>query len=243
MRVDFSDVVKRTIAGRGGNRCSRSECWALTSGPQVDPTKALNVGVAAHITAASPGGPRYDEALSPDARQHPDNGIWLCQTCAKLVDNDEKRFSTEELREWKRLAEDRALEMIGKTVVEPPQADLRLKVRPAIASDPLRRTFPLLAVTVQNHGTNDVFLHCIALELKSGDKFVFGRDSVTGEYQKVRRLRPGESFSLNMDPHELTRAKRLARQREGSDCSGCTRQSLSFNRGELPAIAQALARA
>jgi hypothetical protein len=115
MRDDFSDKVKRTVSARVANRCSNPECQALTSGPQSDTTKALNVGVAAHITAASPNGPRYSSDLTSKARCHPDNAIWLCQSCAKLVDNDPIRFSESLLREWKRRAEENAFSKVGKT--------------------------------------------------------------------------------------------------------------------------------
>lgn len=115
MRDDFTEDVKRAIANRVANRCSNPECRAVTSGPQIDPAKALNVGVAAHITAASAGGPRYDPSLSSEQRSHPDNGIWLCQTCAKLVDNDPLRYAAHLLREWKSKAEEATLSEIGKT--------------------------------------------------------------------------------------------------------------------------------
>jgi hypothetical protein len=92
MRDDFSEEVKRTVAARVGHLCSNPKCRAPTSGPQIDSSKALNVGVASHITAASPGGPRYDQALTPDQRKSADNALWLCQTCGKLVDNDKLRF-------------------------------------------------------------------------------------------------------------------------------------------------------
>ncbi|HXR03685.1 MAG TPA: hypothetical protein VN836_03150 [Verrucomicrobiae bacterium] len=73
--------------------------------------------MAAHITAASPGGPRYDASLTPEQRADISNGIWLCQFCAKLVDNDEKRFRAEHLRLWKTLAEQRQRDRIeGKFV-------------------------------------------------------------------------------------------------------------------------------
>lgn len=114
MRDDFTEDVKRAVAARIGYRCSRPSCGAATSGPQLDPSKALNVGVAAHITAASPGGPRYDPALTSEARRHAANAIWLCQTCGKLVDNDQSRFTEDELRRWKRTAEAEALARIGK---------------------------------------------------------------------------------------------------------------------------------
>ena len=125
MRDDFPEETKRTIAQRVNYICSR--CEALTAGPRIDGSKALNVGVAAHITSASPGGPRYDKSLTPEERRHADNGVWLCQTCGKLLDNDEARFTKETLREWKERAEGRALESIGKT--GGPHRKVRLQAR------------------------------------------------------------------------------------------------------------------
>lgn len=125
MRDDFNEDVKRTVAARVAYRCSSPTCRAPTSGPQLDSSKSLNVGVASHITAASPGGPRYDPALTSEERRHADNAIWLCQTCGKLVDNDKLRYPEEELRRWKRDAEREALLRIGKTasVADPSQGD------------------------------------------------------------------------------------------------------------------------
>src|SRR5215475_4993322 len=110
MRDDFTVATKETLAKRVGYRCSRPGCGRSTTGPQVDSEKSINVGVACHITAASPGGPRYDPALTSEERSGPDNGIWLCQTCGKLVDNDSSRYTAETLREWKLLAELAALQ-------------------------------------------------------------------------------------------------------------------------------------
>ena len=83
-------------------------------GPQLDSGKALNLSVAAHISAASPGGPRYDTALSREQRSSIENGIWLCQNCAKLIDNDPPRYTTDLLTGWKRKAEEEALRQIGR---------------------------------------------------------------------------------------------------------------------------------
>lgn len=105
-RDDFTLQVRRVLAERVAVRCSR--CERTTSGPNSDPEKSVNIGVAAHITAAAPGGPRYDASLSSEDRKSADNGIWLCQTCAKLIDNDPELYPVEVLREWKRGAEARA---------------------------------------------------------------------------------------------------------------------------------------
>jgi len=108
MRDDFPSKVKDVLAKRVGMRCSNPNCRQVTSGPQQDPAKAVNVGVAGHITAASRGGPRFDPDLSRDERRCPDNGIWLCQNCAKLVDNDDTRYTADLLRRWKELSEEAA---------------------------------------------------------------------------------------------------------------------------------------
>jgi hypothetical protein len=120
-RDDFPEPTKRALAARVNDRCSNPDCGAQTSGPQVEPAKALNVGVAAHITAAAPRGPRYDATLMPEERADIANGVWLCQTCAKLVDNDPPRFNAAVLRDWKTKAEQQALDLVGKTA---PKHDL-----------------------------------------------------------------------------------------------------------------------
>lgn len=105
MRDDFPAAVRDVLAKRVCFHCSNPDCKTPTSGPQEDPAKVVNVGVAAHITAASPDGPRYSQALTQEQRKAPENGIWLCQRCAKLVDNDSARYTVEKLLAWKADAE------------------------------------------------------------------------------------------------------------------------------------------
>jgi hypothetical protein len=109
VRDDFDANTKQTLARRVGFRCSNPNCRKMTSGPQVDPTKSVNIGVAAHISAASPGGKRYDSRMSTQERKSIDNGMWLCQNCAKLIDSDEKRYSVDLLNDWKKTSEHAAL--------------------------------------------------------------------------------------------------------------------------------------
>jgi hypothetical protein len=81
----------------------------------MEADKTLNLGIAAHISAAAPGGPRYDPALSPEQRSNIANAIWLCQNCAKLIDNDPQRFTSSVLVVWRGLAEAVAQAEVGKT--------------------------------------------------------------------------------------------------------------------------------
>ena len=108
MRDEFLQRTKESLAKRVGMLCSNPDCCKPTSGPCNEITKALNIGVAAHITAASPGGLRYDPSLSDAERSAIENGIWLCQNCAKLVDNDPVKYTVECLRDWKLRAEQAA---------------------------------------------------------------------------------------------------------------------------------------
>ncbi len=104
-RDSFTQSVKDELAKRVGYVCSNPGCRQHTSGPQKSPRGTVNVGVAAHITAASPSGPRYDPSLSTNERTYGGNGIWLCQNCAKLVDSDQPKYDVEKLHEWKSDAE------------------------------------------------------------------------------------------------------------------------------------------
>jgi len=113
VRDEFSGAVKTVLAQRAAGRCSNQDCGAVTSGPGADPDSAVNVGVAAHITAASPCGPRYDPALTPAARAAAPNGIRLCHTCAKLIDTDLTLYTADLLRQWKARAEGRAAAMLA----------------------------------------------------------------------------------------------------------------------------------
>ena len=106
-RHDFNQPVKYELAKRVAYRCSNPRCRLLTTGPHSESTRSVNVGVASHITAASAGGPRFDDQLSQKERSSIDNAIWLCQSCAKLIDNDETRYSVETISGWKKASEER----------------------------------------------------------------------------------------------------------------------------------------
>ncbi len=104
-RDDFKEQVKRQLAMRVCYQCSK--CSSQTVGPSSS-VGTTNIGVAAHITAASQGGPRYDGNMSLEDRSDISNGIWLCQSCAKHIDNDVARFTVDCLSRLKKKAEDKA---------------------------------------------------------------------------------------------------------------------------------------
>jgi len=109
-RDDFSAKVKAKLSERVGGRCSNPTCPKLrTTGPQLNPEGSINIGVAAHITAAAPGGARYNPSLTAEQRTSAENGIWLCGSCSLLIDRDVEAYPEPKLRKWKADAEAEAL--------------------------------------------------------------------------------------------------------------------------------------
>ena len=105
MRDDFNKKVIDTLSKRVALHCSNPNCRKLTMGPNSQKQKTTNIGVAAHITAASYNGPRFDPNLTSKERSSMDNAIWLCQSCSKLIDSDSVKYTTELLKKWKTDAE------------------------------------------------------------------------------------------------------------------------------------------
>ncbi len=106
MRDNFTKATIDTLSKRASQTCSNPTCRIPTTGPHSDPDKFINIGVAAHISAASPGGKRYNRHLSSEQRKGISNALWLCQSCSKLIDTDEIRFPEELLHNWKKFHEE-----------------------------------------------------------------------------------------------------------------------------------------
>src|SRR5690554_3814405 len=112
-RDDFSTATKDILAKRVGYRCSLPDCRAQTSGP-ADSETASNLGVAAHIRAARPGGARYDPNQTTTDRKSFYNGIWVCNPHGKHIDDAKSTYTVEKLTEYKREAELRAKNELGR---------------------------------------------------------------------------------------------------------------------------------
>lgn len=104
MRDNFSAKVVQKLAERASYICSNPACNRITVGPvTTNPTLSTKTGVAAHICAAAPGGPRYDMSQTPAERSGIANAIWLCSTCSTLIDkNTGIDYPANHLRKWKR---------------------------------------------------------------------------------------------------------------------------------------------
>jgi hypothetical protein len=101
-RDEFTPATKRAIERQARGHCSNPACRRLTRGATADGGGEVNIGVASHISAAAPGGPRYDKNMAPHERRSVDNGIWLCDVHARAVDAKNSKFIAEQLRAWKK---------------------------------------------------------------------------------------------------------------------------------------------
>lgn len=113
MRDEFTRKTKVILAERVGYNCSNPKCKKLTSGPNENENKSTSIGVAAHITGASKGGPRFNEEMNIEERKSINNGIWLCNNCSVLIDKDESKYSVDLLKSWKTNAEKKAYREIS----------------------------------------------------------------------------------------------------------------------------------
>ena len=67
-RDNFTELIKNKLAKRVSYICSNPNCRKMTIGP--DSKKCINnIGVAAHICAAAPGGPRYDAKMTEQEKK------------------------------------------------------------------------------------------------------------------------------------------------------------------------------
>ena len=93
------NTIKR-LYGLSGNVCANPDCHHKLSNGEN------HFSEIAHICAAKPNGPRYVPNMTDEERRSIGNLILLCDSCNKLVDSDEKKYSISLLKEWKKKHED-----------------------------------------------------------------------------------------------------------------------------------------
>jgi hypothetical protein len=102
-RDDFDSKVISLAKVQAAYICSRPQCRRSTVAPSLtDENKIQYMGKVAHIAAAAPGGPRYDPKMTEEERKSISNAIFLCSSCADMIDKNRGiDYSTETLHQWK----------------------------------------------------------------------------------------------------------------------------------------------
>jgi hypothetical protein len=97
----FSRRIIETLSKRAAFRCSNPDCSVLTVGAKTKASGASIVGEAAHINGANRGSARFRPEMTDEERAFIENGIWLCRSCHKKVDDNPTYYTAELLIEWK----------------------------------------------------------------------------------------------------------------------------------------------
>lgn len=87
--------------------------------------------MAAHITAAAPGGQRYDSEMTQKQRASIENGIWLCQTHSRLIDVNPASYPTSLLHQMKTEHDD-AIKLEMERMKSAPQRTDSIAIGPSI---------------------------------------------------------------------------------------------------------------
>lgn len=120
-RDEFPKAVRDAVAKRASYVCSNPACRALTVAPSdADGSSVLYIGKVAHMSAAASGGPRYDPSMSAESRADIANAIFLCSSCADMIDrNAGADFPLPRLREWKNQHEQWVRDNLNRRVDSP----------------------------------------------------------------------------------------------------------------------------
>jgi len=200
MRDNFTPATKRILAGRAAYKCCYPGCNHVTIGPSTASNRVTNLGKAAHIHAASPGGPRYIPEMSKEERISLANGIWMCPTHADMIDADYTNYAAETLRLWKEYAEKEAhrlLMNLDKRTIHYPTTLVWLDAQ---------LIFEGIWKTADDHSWTIVVKHFISGSIEELRDFApFDRSTGMRRYIIIesqgdgRLLREGFTWSLNTD--------------------------------------------
>src|SRR5436305_1626401 len=94
MRSSPSQATLKRLFALSGNRCAFPGCGL----PIVDPETGNLLGGPIHITATSPGGPRYDPRQTDEEKQDVKNLLLLCHKHHAVIDADPDVYSVDFLR-------------------------------------------------------------------------------------------------------------------------------------------------
>jgi hypothetical protein len=106
---DFTRTTIRRLDTLSRNECAHPNCTKKL----IAEDRVSIISKICHISAASKGGPRYDENMTDDERRGFDNLILLCDEHHVIVDNKENvsQYTTILLKEWKNSHEKKGLEL------------------------------------------------------------------------------------------------------------------------------------
>ena len=93
---NYTDNTVKQLYCLSGNACANPECRKILI------ENGIHLGEIAHISAASPNGPRYDPNMDDNERRDYKNLILLCPECHNKIDTTPEDYPIELLYSWKK---------------------------------------------------------------------------------------------------------------------------------------------
>lgn len=96
--ANFSKRVKTTVYRASNGLCNNPACRRHTVRTNREVPHRAEV---AHISAASPKGPRFDKLMTDEERSAIRNCLLLCRECHREVDNNVYEYTRSILEDWR----------------------------------------------------------------------------------------------------------------------------------------------
>lgn len=108
MGRDYKDKVVIALWVSSGGMCSYPLCptYCIIE-PTAEGDEHSLIGEIAHIFAYSNGGPRPNPSMRTEEKNEYDNLILFCRNHHKEVDDQEKKYTVDKLRQWKNTIEEK----------------------------------------------------------------------------------------------------------------------------------------
>lgn len=103
-RINFPKPVKKLLNDEAGGVCCFDSCLRMTGGVTTNKSgtsKPAGIGVAAHVYSAAERGPRGRGGHAEEYIKSADNGLWMCASCGKLVDDFQSSYPADKLLRMK----------------------------------------------------------------------------------------------------------------------------------------------
>ncbi|WP_407320339.1 hypothetical protein UQW22_07770 [Isoptericola halotolerans] len=143
MPRSYSDRTLKQLFIMSGHHCAHPECSTRTveytsEGPEI-------LGDIAHIEASSDNGPRSNPSLGRTERDGYANLLVLCAHHHRLVDRLDSEYPVDELRQWKRQAEQETREKLAVGATQISFAELEMVCNAFVDGDLEYPSTPMFA--------------------------------------------------------------------------------------------------
>lgn len=196
VRRNYAPRVIKLLFMKGGQHCNYPNCPNVLVADASDTDEHAVLAEIAHIEAASDDGPRPNPSLTPAQRNSYDNLILLCAHHHNLVDAQPSTYTADDLRTWKRSAEQRTKAALQDGIGRVAFPELEIACAAFANQTASAPSSPLLVVGIvaklEHNGLGESSARMITLGLSQAEQvaaFLSAMSALDSDYG--RRLRGG----------------------------------------------------